>query len=108
LSFNHHNILQNNFIASDNEVIREQEDAARKERRRLKKERREERKKRREKGADSDQEGLDDDDLELINENKSRPRKLKKTGGGIAVDSDDEEQIDSYAMVKKEELDKKR
>jgi hypothetical protein len=101
LSFNHHNILQNNFIASDNEVIREQEDAARKERRRLKKERREERKKRREKGADSDQEGLDDDDLELINENKSRPRKLKKTCGGIAVDSDD-------AMVKKEELDKKR
>lgn len=93
---------------------REQEEAARREKRRLKKERREERKKKRlqgEKGDDSDPEALiDEEDLELINENKSRPRKLKKTGGGHAIDSDleDDQQIDSTAIVKREEFDRRR
>ena len=95
--------MQNNFIASDNEVAKEVEQQARRERKRLKKERRERRKHREE--SDPEQQ-LDEEDLELINENKSRPRKLKKIGGGVAVESDDE-QIDSSA-IKKEEIDKKR
>ena len=79
--------MQNNFIASDNEVAKEVEQQARRERKRLKKERRERRKHREE--SDPEQQ-LDEEDLELINENKSRPRKLKKIGGGVAVESDDE------------------
>lgn len=80
----------------------------------MKREKREERKKRKQQGIrgdESDPEALiDEEDLELINENKRRPRKLKKIGGAQAVDSDDEqEQIhDSIAMVKREDLDRKR
>ena len=61
--------------------------------------------KRRHKEESDPEQQLDAEDLELINENKSRPRKLKKIGGAIH-DSDDE-QIDS-TTIKKEEFDKKR
>ena len=93
---------------------REGAEAARREKKRLKKERREERKKRRVKGEHDDQSDpealIDEEDLELINENKSRPRKLKKMGEAQAVDSDleQEQQIDSTAIVKREDLDRKR
>ena len=62
------------------------------EKRRLKRDRTEERKKRRlqgPRGNVSDPEALIDEELmELINDNKRRPRKLKKTGGAQAMDSD--------------------
>ena len=61
--------------------------------------------KRRHKEESDPEQQLDEEDLELINENKSRPRKLKKIGAAIH-DSDDE-QIDS-TTIKKEEFDKKR
>ena len=106
--------VQNNFIASDNEVLREEAEAARREKKKLRREKREERKKRKQQGIrgdESDPEALiDEEDLELINENKRRPRKLKKIGGAQAVDSDDEQEQNhgSVAMVKREDLDRKR
>lgn len=80
----------------------------------MRREKREERKKRKQQGIrgdESDPEALiDEEDLELINENKRRPRKLKKIGGAQAVDSDDEQEQNhgSVAMVKREDLDRKR
>jgi hypothetical protein len=87
-------------------VAREKEEEARRERKKIKKERREEKKKRKVREDSDPEQQLDEEDLELINENKTKPRKLKKIGGGITIDSDDE-QIDSSA-IKKEEIDKKR
>jgi sporulation protein YlmC with PRC-barrel domain len=46
--------------------------------------------------------------LEIINENKNRPLKLNISGGCIVVAYDDVKRIDSYAIVKKEQQDKKR